>query len=153
MADNKAIIEDYLKSSDWTYEFDNEDWFSMDFKSENCFLKVNIFFNEDYVAVISRLPFTVDGKLPEIAELLHRINWNTINGCFALDYDDAEIVFQTGISFVDLELTKELFENLLMTSIITADGNAKMIMALLSSNVTPQQVYENFQTSEAILKE
>jgi hypothetical protein len=153
MANNKAVIESFFKEADWKYEFDNEDWFSLDFKSENCFLKVNIFFDENAVSIVSRLPFTADEKLTEMAELLHRINCSLVNGCFTLDYEDAEISFQTGITFVNLKLTKELFENLIQTNIVTADMNAKMIMALLSSNATPQKIYEDAQALETTPKE
>jgi hypothetical protein len=155
MADNKTIIESFFKESDWKYEFDDENkWFTSDFKGENCFLSVSVFFTKDYVAIVSRLPFTVDEKkLPAIAELLHRINDGLVNGCLVLNYDEAEITFQTGITFVDLEFTKDLFENLYMTSIVTADNNAKTIMALLSSDAAPQKVYEDAQALEAITKE
>lgn len=155
MADTKTIIENYLKEGDWEFKFDEKNTsLTLDFQAEHCFLSVYVFFSEKHIGIVSWLPFTVgEEKLHEMGELLHRINNDLVNGCFVLDYDEEMINFQTGIAFVNLELTKELFENLYMTNVVAADEHAKMIMALLSSDASPQKVYEDAQALEEISKE
>lgn len=149
MSNNRKLIEDFLNEEGWVYEADEES-IAIDFQAGSCLISVLILESEKNVAVYSRLPFTIEeNKFSVISELLHRLNDTIINGSFVLDYNNEVIEYRTGISFVNLKLSKELFENIFMTSIVTADMNAKLIMTVLSTEISAKDAIEAAEAKEA----
>ena len=78
-----------------------------------------------------------------MCELLTRINHGKFSGNFEMDLNDGEIRYKTSIYYGNLELSKDVIENLIMTNIVTMDNALVSIMQLIFSDTSPIQAYNS----------
>lgn len=74
--------------------------------------------------------FAPEPRRPEVIELLTRINQYLPIGCFQFDHADGEIAFTTGIDVEGVELSRQLFDNLMMGNLGTMAHHYSAIMAV-----------------------
>ena len=73
-----------------------------------------------------------------IAELLTRINYELSVGCFELDLADGEIRLRTSLVLPGADITPGIVEELLRSNIYIVIERFHQIMAVMYSNVTPE---------------
>ena len=73
-----------------------------------------------------------------VAELLTRINWELSLGCFEMNYADGEIRFRTSMILPSADITDAIAEHLIRSNLCIVDERMAQIMAVLYSDVTPE---------------
>jgi hypothetical protein len=68
----------------------------------------------DHLAVIARVADTLaPERRPDIADLLHRINWHTMIGAFEMSMDDGEVRYSASLGAASTQLTTDMVDTLL----------------------------------------
>ena len=78
-----------------------------------------------------------------IAELLTRINYELSVGCFELDLADGEIRLRTSLVLPGADITPGIIEELLRSNIYIVIERFQQIMAVLYSDVTPEEALKS----------
>ena len=72
-----------------------------------------------------------------MAELLIRLNFSLMHGCWEMDYQDGDIRFRTSLALPAAEITPNAVEYLIRSNLSIVDENIRRIAAVLYSNTTP----------------
>ena len=78
-------------------------------------------------------------RRPAIMELLTRINFDLAVGCYELDLTDGEIRFRTSIILPGADITDAIAEHLIRSNLCIVDERMPRIMAVLYSDITPEE--------------
>ena len=145
MANALDTVVEYFKAKDWNFEVDEEkhrvktgvsaengEWqFFVSASDENnmCF-------------VLAVFPQKCPPKRQRAcAELLTRINYGLLLGCFEMNYDSGSIAFKTSYPFtaglIDPERVKEVIE----FNIAFMDRFLPAIMAVIYTGISPKRAY------------
>jgi hypothetical protein len=73
-----------------------------------------------------------------VAELLTRINWELSLGCFEMNYADGEIRFRTSMILPGADITDAIADHLVRSNLCIVDERMPQIMAVLYSDVIPE---------------
>jgi hypothetical protein len=73
------------------------------------------------------------------AELLTRINYDLILGCFELDLKDGHIRFRTSVILPAGDITPGIVQHLMKSNVGIVDEYLHQILAILHSNITPEE--------------
>lgn len=74
-----------------------------------------------------------------VAELLTRLNYRLVHGCFQMDMEDGEILLETTRFVPEQEATAEHVEHLIFTNVCTMDANYDAIMKVIHGGVSPKR--------------
>ena len=85
---------------------------------------------------------TPEGLRQACAELLTRINFELVVGCFELNLADGEIRFRTSALVPAADITPGIVENLLRLNLRTVDERYPQIMAVLYAGATPEDALQ-----------
>lgn len=75
-----------------------------------------------------------------LAEVLGRINFGLIVGCFEMDWSDGEIRFRTALDADNLQLTPEACKGLVFPCVLALDRYIPALMAGMFGSETPQAI-------------
>lgn len=94
-------ISNYLQKNEWNFHYEKERGmfrFSMALKCEIKSMSYVISVYDDGYTVYGMCPIGVDAhdiySVTQMSELVNRINWGVISGCFEMDFSDAEIRYR-----------------------------------------------------------
>ena len=76
------------------------------------------------------------------AELLSRLNFELMLGCFEMNYDDGELRFRTSVLLPGANITSGIVEHLVGFNLSTVDECLKSVLAVLYSDATPEQALQ-----------
>jgi Uncharacterized conserved protein len=135
-----ALIE-FFKAHDWDYKEDNgRPVIYTGVNGENAQLRclASAGENNEHLVFISIFPVQAPPKKrARCAELLTRINYDLIHGCFEMDFEDGEIRFRTSIGALDLPIAPKQVEHLIFTNLSTMDRYIAPIMRVLYTSERP----------------
>jgi len=103
-------------------EGDNGDWQVMAVASDE----------DDAVLILSLFPQKCPAqRRAPCAELLARIDFGLVMGCFEMDYDSGKIHFKTTLPFARGDLNVALLENVVMLNLARMDRFLPAIMSVI----------------------
>ncbi len=150
-----AVVE-FLTEDGWKYTILEEDnellALTLSFKghrgSWQCFAIVDE--GKHWLRFYSILPVHVpEEKRLDMAEFISRANYGLMLGNFEMDFHDGEVRFKTSIDAEGGELATLMIDNLLRSNLISMDRYFSGLMAILYSEKTPAEVYEDLGQAEA----
>ena len=138
-----AVIE-FFKTQSWDYKEDKaRPVLYTVVNGENgalrCFASAGD--DNEHLVFISLFPALAPQKrLAACAEVLTRINYDLLHGCFEMDFDDGEIRFRTSIGALDLPIGSKQVEHLIFSNLLTMDRYIEPIMRVLYTSDLPDEV-------------
>lgn len=155
--ENAKAIEEFLKDDDWHYTRVEQDDGDVLFTGGVGGLggaydsvRYTAVAAEGNIQAYAMLPANAKEKLPEMAEFLHRANYNLRYGSFELDWSDGEI--RTHISFPDCVLStgeaREWIASLFIIPPHLLGRYSKGIAAILLGLATPEQAIKMCEGEE-----
>jgi hypothetical protein len=95
---------------------------------------------DDAVLILSLFPQTcpAHSRAP-CAELLTRINFGMMMGCFEMDYDSGKIHFKSTLPFMQGDLNAALLENMVILNVTRMDRFLPAIMSVIYAGISPAQ--------------
>ncbi len=138
-----------LDGKDWKYErIDEKLIIQSGVQGDDLPIKFTIKVNprNQIVALYSMMPFNVpEDKRVEMALAIHVANYPMVDGSFDYDIKDGSIIFRLTTSFRDSILSKELFEYMLMVSVVTIDEYNDKFFAVSKGLMSLEQFIEHVQ--------
>jgi hypothetical protein len=138
-----AVIE-FFKARSWDYKQDDHCPVVYTVaNSENgplrCFASAGN--DNEHLVFISLFPaLAPPKKIAACAEVLTRINYDLLHGCFEMDFEDGEIRFRTSIAALDLPIAPKHVEHLISSNLLTMDRYIEPIMRVLYTSEPPEDV-------------
>lgn len=138
-----AVIE-FFKAQSWDYKEDERRPVvyavaNCENGALRCFASAGN--DNEHLVFISIFPaLAPQKKLIACAEVLTRINYDLLHGCFEMDFGDGEIRFRTSIGALDLPMAAEQVEHLIFTNLATMDRYIAPIMRVLYTSERPDEV-------------
>jgi hypothetical protein len=86
----------------------------------------------------------------EVAELITRINYGMVTGCFEMDLDGGEVRYRYGLDFNGVELDPLLVRNAILSSLDAIETYMKAVSDVMAGKATPR---EAIAAAEAALME
>lgn len=81
-------------------------------------------------------------KRQMMAEMLARINYGLLQGCFEMDFGDGEIRFRTGLFAGETQLTDELIRPVVYLNLGMTDRYWPVLQATIEGGKTPAEALE-----------
>ena len=136
-----AAVVEFFNSQSWEYKEDdarpvvytgvngeNAQWRCLASAGEN----------NEHLVFISIFPVqAAPKKRTACAELLTRINYDLVHGCFEMDFEDGEIRFRTSIGVLDIPIAPKQVEHLVFTNLAMMDRYIAPIMRVLYTSERP----------------
>jgi hypothetical protein len=147
--DQRALYRaiDALQIDDWPIQGIAAHLFFCQFKGENGSWRFYVQGEDEserivfYSALDTNVP---ESHIPDLAELITRINFGLWIGNFEIDLSDGELRFKTSIDVRDdLDaLTREVVERLAYTNVTTFDAYYPALMAVLHGGRSPSEALD-----------
>ena len=83
-----------------------------------------------------------EARRAKAAEFLARLNWAVPLGTFAMDLEDGEVRFRTGIDVSGDRLSPALIENVIDANLVVMDRAWPLLEAVVTTEVTPEAAAE-----------
>jgi len=139
-----AVIE-FFKTQSWDYKEDGQrPVVYTAANAENgplrCFVSAGN--DNEHLVFISFFPALAPPKKRRAcAEVITRINYDLLQGCFEMDFEDGEIRFRTSIAVLDsdMPIPAKQIEQLVFTNLATMDRYMAPIMRVLYNNERPDE--------------
>jgi hypothetical protein len=143
-------MTEVLKARDWNFELEEESgMLTTGCRGENGQWRVQAGPLSEYAfAIFSRFP--VDCPAPKrqtCSELLTRINFAMVLGCFEMDFEDGMIFFKTTIPHDEEPPKQEHLDNLLSLNMSIMDRYLPAIMQVIYSGVAPAKAMAELKKS------
>lgn len=137
-------FEELFAREDWRYTKRDERTFSFGFRGDNNRYDFWAFINEkgNILSIYSIIPMAANQKRLEIADFLHRANYDMMIGNFELDMRDGEIRFKTSADFNGEKPDLEMINKMIDCCLAMADRYLPGVGAILFSDITPEQAIE-----------
>jgi hypothetical protein len=74
----------------------------------------------------------------EVAELITRINYGMVTGCFEMDFDGGEVRYRYGLDFNGVELDPLLVRNAILSSLDAIETYMKPVADVMAGKATPK---------------
>jgi hypothetical protein len=138
-----AAVVEFFKSQSWEYkEDDARPVVYTGVNGENgqwrCVASAGR--DNEHLVFVSILPVQAPlKKRSACAELLTRINYDLLHGCFEMDFEDGEIRFRTSIGALDAPIAPKQVEHLISTNLLTMDRYIGTIMRVLFTSEQPHE--------------
>ena len=141
MAEALEQVVELFRAKDWKFEVDEEnDLVRTGIQGENGDWQVMAAASEDDPAflMLSFFPQKCPAqRRVSCAELLTRINFGMMVGCFEMDYDSGRIHFKTTLPFAQGALDPELLNNVVMFNLACMDRFLPAIMSVIYAGTSP----------------
>jgi len=143
MAEALEQVVELFRAKDWKFEVDEEnDLVRTGIQGENGDWQVMAAASEDDPAflMLSFFPQKCPAqRRVSCAELLTRINFGMMVGCFEMDYDSGRIHLKTALPFAQGALDPELLNNVVMFNLACMDRFLPAIMSVIYAGIPPAQ--------------
>ena len=132
-----------FRAKDWKFEVDEEsDLVRTGIEGDNGHWQVMAIASDedDAVLILSLFPQKCPAhRRAPCAELLTRINFGMMMGCFEMDYDSGKIHFKTTLPFVRGDLSAALLDNMVMLNLARMDRFLPVTMSVIYAGISPAQ--------------
>ena len=130
-----------FRAKDWEFEVDEEsDLVRTGIEDDNGHWQVMAIASDDddAVLILSLFPqkCPAHSRTP-CADLLMRINFGMMIGCFEMDYDSGKIHFKATLPFARGNLNAALLENVVMLNLARMDRFLPAIMSVIYAGISP----------------
>ena len=135
-------LEELFQRENWKIQKRNDRTYTFGFRGENNRYDFWAFINETgtYLSIYAVLPLTAPEKrLGEIAEYLHRANYDMMVGNFELDFRDGEIRFKVTSDYLDIKPDLDALDRTIDCCLVMADRYITGIGLILFGDQSPQQ--------------
>ena len=135
-----AVIE-FFKTQSWDYKEDGQrPVVYTAANAENgplrCFVSAGN--DNEHLVFISFFPAIAPPKKRRAcAEVITRINYDLLHGCFEMDFEDGEIRFRTSIGVLDIPIAPKQVEHLVFSNLAMMDRYIAPIMRVLYTSERP----------------
>lgn len=75
----------------------------------------------------------------EVAELITRINYGMVTGCFEMDFDGGEVRYRYGLDFNGVELDPLLVRNAILSSLDAIETYMLAVSDVMAGKATPKE--------------
>ena len=135
-----------LDAKEWIYDKDEENLrIDSGCKSEDLPIRfqMRVDAGRQQVKLISTLPVTVpEDKRLDLAVAINVINYKLVFGAFGYDIGDGDIYFQITNSYIDSELSAEVFFYMMMCAISTIETYNDKLFAIAKDLLPLQKFME-----------
>ena len=150
------LMAEVLRARDWHFEI-NESTQMIDtgFAGRNGQWRiVTGGVNEFAVIILSGFPVGCpEPRRRACSELLTRINYNLVVGCFEMKFDDGRIHYRSTVTY-EKELPRpEVLDHLLSLNLITMDLCLPAIMSVIYAGINPAKAIDILEKAEAAAKQ
>lgn len=139
-------ITSFLREDDWKFTLDEErEIIKCGLNLKSKLRKVDIVFDlrDDKYLVFLTCPLTVgEAERAEMRDLMNRINYGIMFGCFEMDDRDGEIRFRNAVDCDGVLPSKEVIEHSIYRSAITVDKYGDAIVQVLMGFATGEEAYK-----------
>jgi hypothetical protein len=127
-----------------SFEDDDDEIFTQ-VSLDNLEVQVTCWADPGAMACISvLLPIQADLELlPEVGELLHRLNHGIKRGTWELDYNDGEIRMVEALDLMLGPLTERIFSALLDELVMVVNSVCPYLISVLSGQMTPKSAADH----------
>jgi hypothetical protein len=143
MKDALEQIVELFRAKEWKFEVDEEsDFVRTGIEGDNGHWQVVAIASDedDAVLILSLFPQKCPAhRRAPCAELLTRINFGMMMGCFEMDYDSGRIHFKTTLRFARGDLNAALLDNMVMLNLARMDWILPAIMSVIYAGISPVQ--------------
>ena len=149
-------MAEVLRAQDWNFEVDEDaEMINAGCKGENGQWRIKVGGLNDFtVAILSRFPIDCPkAKRPVCAELLTRINFMMLVGCFEMDYDDGCVFYKTTLPYNGELPEHEMLSNLLSLNLSTMDRYLPAIMSVIYAGTNPAKALADMVKAEGKAKQ
>ena len=154
MAYSQALLDciiSFLDEDDWNYQVNREREFiraGLTIEGKMRKVEITIDYREDEFLVYFTCPFSVEeAERAEMRDLLNRINYGLMFGCFELDERDGEIRFRVAVDCEDQLPSPAIIRNSIYRSAMTVNKYGNAIVQVLMGFATGKDAYEAAQKS------
>jgi hypothetical protein len=136
-------VVELFRAKDWKFEVDEEsDLVRTGIEGDNGHWQVMAIASDedDAVLMLSLFPQKCPAhRRARCAELLTRINYGMMMGCFEMDYDSGKVHFKTTLPFARGDLNVALLDNMVMLNLARMDWFLPAIMSVIYAGISPAQ--------------
>jgi hypothetical protein len=137
------ILTDFFTKTEWRFEADDaRRCYHSRFTGENGRWSFAAIVSEegDGILVLSFVPAIVaPGRRPACLDLLNRVNYQLLNGCFEMDADGGEVRFRTMLPVPAGGVSLDSVERLLGAHLQTVDLHYAAIMRVVYAGQSPTE--------------
>lgn len=151
MSYSRAIarcITDYLDADDWNYQLDEQkELIRMNLTLNNKMKKVHIVIDlrDDKYLVFMSYPLYAEHEdkeqMMQMSDLLTRINYSLMFGCFEMDHRDGEVRFRLAVDCEDSLPSREIVKNSIMRAAATCNRYGNAIVQVMMGVATGEEAY------------
>lgn len=142
-------IKKFLDEDDWHYEVDEKNEvittglnLSNKLKSSRIVIDLR---DDKYLVYFSISLNTEEKERPEMLDLLNRINYGLMFGCFEMDLKDGEVRFRYAVDCDGTVPTSAIIKHSLYRPAMTMDKYGNAIVQVLMGVATGKEAYEMAQ--------
>jgi hypothetical protein len=136
-------VVELFRAKDWKFEVDEEsDLVRTGIEGDNGHWQVMAIASDedDAVLMLSLFPQKCPAnRRAPCAELLTRINFGMMMGCFEMDFESGKIHFKATLPFARGNLNAALLENVVMVNLARMDRFLPAIMSVIYAGISPTQ--------------
>jgi len=136
-------VVELFRAKDWKFEvYEESDLVRTGIEGDNGHWQVMAIAldEDDAVLMLSLFPQKCPShRRARCAELITRINFGMMMGCFEMDYDSGKIHFKTTLPFMRGDLNTVLLENVVMLNLACIDRFLPAIMSVIYAGISPAQ--------------
>ena len=136
-------VVELFRAKDWKFEVDEEsDSVRTGVEGDNGHWQVMAIASDedDAVLMLSIFPQKCPAhRRAPCAELLTRINFGMMMGCFEMEYESGKIHFKTTLPFARGDLNAALLDNMVMLNLACMDRFLPAIMSAIYAGISPAQ--------------
>ena len=147
------IVKKYLQSKDWKYaevesKIEGKTIYKIGFQGKNinwtsyAMTKEKQQFFYFYSVLKNNVP---EDKRAEVAEFLHRANYNLIIGNFEIDFSDGEVRFKTSIDVEGGTLTDTMIKNMIQPNLSKIDEYSTGLMKVIYGDLSPEKAIREIE--------
>ena len=143
------VIKRFLKSKDWQFtEVKGKNIFVFGISGKNgsfqCVAESEAESKFTFFSICGAN--TPPNRKEVMCELLNSLNYELFTGNFEMDLDSGEIRFRNSIAFRNIEVSQELIEDMIMTTIVTMDNHLPAIMGFMFGGIGVKEALELSKT-------
>ena len=153
MSYSRAIarcITDFLDADDWNYQLDDQkELIRMNLTLNNKMKKVHIVIDlrDDKYLVFMSYPLGAEKndkeQMMEMCDLLTRINYTLMFGCFEMDHNDGEVRFRLAVDCEDSLPSREIVKNSIMRAAATCQRYGNAVVQVIMGVATGEEAFES----------
>ena len=144
-------IIQFLDSEDWHYNPDPANGLircTLGIRSKMQRTSIIFEVNDHKFQIFFTYPLSAEkADYPEVLDLMNRINFNIMFGCFEMDIRDGEIRFRNNVDCYDRYPSREVIRNCFIRGAMTVDNYGDAFVRVLLGLADAREAYEAAQNS------